>query len=408
MDEDSGHAARVCSVCTREFAKYTCPRCAVQYCGVACYKAHDAGCTEQFHREQVETALRASRAAPDDVAAMRDILKRMHAHNLDGGDDVGAGLTADGDEDAEGELTATGGADAERVARLAALAEADRVEEIELTAEERRDFERHVANGTLLRQMDRSEPWWTRVDLASISRRADGHFGCAAPAAPAMLPTVPAFSTLTSRSPPHSFRYVVLEAVVAYAYLVRLFDSEPHTDPADASTCALQLSAALSGDERRAFVSARAALASVATRCADPRTRTSAAFYAAVLSDARALCGAAGAVALSLSDLHVLLSSALESVRDTAARADAGARPTATASAAEQKRWRFALRKVLFMVSWWLSHDEHELQATCLALAGNVHEHQLSLAAHSRGRGDNGPNGHGGAAGSGVRTVRIL
>ena len=53
----SAAESRVCSVCTITFAKYTCPRCFVAYCGLGCYKRHGQGCTEAFYRDQVMESL---------------------------------------------------------------------------------------------------------------------------------------------------------------------------------------------------------------------------------------------------------------------------------------------------------------------------------------------------------------
>ena len=68
---------RVCSVCQREYSKYTCPRCNIAYCSLNCYKvqhksmqkdyyhliiilfqAHSEGCTEEFYHEHVSEELR--------------------------------------------------------------------------------------------------------------------------------------------------------------------------------------------------------------------------------------------------------------------------------------------------------------------------------------------------------------
>ena len=52
-------SSRVCGVCTRQYAKYKCPRCALQYCSLACYKRHGADCTEGFYADNAQAALQA-------------------------------------------------------------------------------------------------------------------------------------------------------------------------------------------------------------------------------------------------------------------------------------------------------------------------------------------------------------
>jgi hypothetical protein len=41
-----------CQVCGKAAAGtlYTCPRCNVRYCGLACYKGHSERCTEGFYK----------------------------------------------------------------------------------------------------------------------------------------------------------------------------------------------------------------------------------------------------------------------------------------------------------------------------------------------------------------------
>eukprot|EP00903_Cladosiphon_okamuranus_P010889 g10285.t1 len=50
--------SRVCSVCARASADYSCPRCLVGYCSSKCYKAHGSSCTEAFFRGHVERETR--------------------------------------------------------------------------------------------------------------------------------------------------------------------------------------------------------------------------------------------------------------------------------------------------------------------------------------------------------------
>eukprot|EP00752_Nemacystus_decipiens_P002452 g2309.t1 len=50
--------ARVCSVCARASADYSCPRCLIGYCSSKCYKAHGSTCTEAFFRGHVERETR--------------------------------------------------------------------------------------------------------------------------------------------------------------------------------------------------------------------------------------------------------------------------------------------------------------------------------------------------------------
>jgi hypothetical protein len=73
-----------CGVCCQHQARYTCPRCAVRYCSVACYRDHDSqgengevgSCTESFYQERVAEsfALEVKEKGRDTV----QMLNRVH------------------------------------------------------------------------------------------------------------------------------------------------------------------------------------------------------------------------------------------------------------------------------------------------------------------------------------------
>ncbi|CAN0422203.1 unnamed protein product, partial [Pylaiella littoralis] len=102
----AGGTAKVCSVCARASADYTCPRCLIGYCSSTCYKAHGSGCTEGFFRGHVEreTRLREEGAIEQGVggkgkgprearrASMVEVLKRIrHDGQPPPGGNIGSG-----------------------------------------------------------------------------------------------------------------------------------------------------------------------------------------------------------------------------------------------------------------------------------------------------------------------------
>lgn len=345
--------ARVCGVCAREFASYTCPRCAVQYCSLGCYRAHGAACTDAFQREQADSSLPAAPPGPAEREAMAGILRRLRGQSLDGEED----------SEGDGPNASPAPAEEERVHALQRLASAGELDAVELSADEQRDFERQVANGSLAKFLERTEAWWSVLAPSSVERLADGTFRSRDLRAPRMLAPLAPIGRLTSRTPAPAVRFVVLELLASYAYVHRLYDCEPSADTDDAARCLLQLSAALSGDERGAFASALAALRSVAERSMSPLTKTSREFTAASFADVRALLGAPHGAALALSDLHGLLS------------AQRG--PKAGGGAAQQ----LACRKVVFMAAWWCGQTDEALSATCAELATAVGTHLAEMAA---------------------------
>lgn len=76
MQAAGERAGRVCGVsgCERA-ARYECPRCALDYCSLECYRAHSEVCVEAFGRD-ADDSLRGVRASALDAKAVGAVLKR--------------------------------------------------------------------------------------------------------------------------------------------------------------------------------------------------------------------------------------------------------------------------------------------------------------------------------------------
>jgi HIT zinc finger len=85
-------------------SRYECPRCALAYCSVACYKHHSDACVDAFHRDTAEN-LRDVRATKEERKRMNEILQRLLAADGEGPDgrerpDLDD-LSDDGDDDSD-------------------------------------------------------------------------------------------------------------------------------------------------------------------------------------------------------------------------------------------------------------------------------------------------------------------
>lgn len=48
-----------CKICTKNKAKYTCPRCSINYCSLTCYRdRRHYKCSEKFYRDCCENAIK--------------------------------------------------------------------------------------------------------------------------------------------------------------------------------------------------------------------------------------------------------------------------------------------------------------------------------------------------------------
>nr|XP_023650900.1 zinc finger HIT domain-containing protein 2 isoform X1 [Paramormyrops kingsleyae] len=78
-DSDSGMPDRMCGLCLKEPLRYTCPRCNVPYCSVACYRSptHSV-CSEEFYKESVMQELkRTGSTEQEGRRQMQEILLRL-------------------------------------------------------------------------------------------------------------------------------------------------------------------------------------------------------------------------------------------------------------------------------------------------------------------------------------------
>jgi hypothetical protein len=68
----------VCLRCTKNFSQYTCPRCNLRYCSLACYKGHSVRCTESFARENVLEEMKDMTVSSESKQLMLEALNRIH------------------------------------------------------------------------------------------------------------------------------------------------------------------------------------------------------------------------------------------------------------------------------------------------------------------------------------------
>ncbi|MBN3309428.1 ZNHI2 protein, partial [Amia calva] len=105
-DGEGGGGGKLCGLCLSNPSLYTCPRCNVGYCGLACYRgeAH-SGCSEEFYKEcvyqQLRTLGREGEVEEEGKRRMQEILLRLRQEQ-EGGDEA----EGDADGDAEGEVEA--------------------------------------------------------------------------------------------------------------------------------------------------------------------------------------------------------------------------------------------------------------------------------------------------------------
>ena len=227
-------------MCTVQPSKYTCPRCNVAYCALACYKAHSSTCTEQFYRTHVESEVELRRREDAaDGSQRRDAAKMLLRV-----------ATFDAQAPRPWEIGADG--------RLAAASESSRGSACEAPADadthpplDRAAFERAVRAGRLAQFIQLWTPWWEKTETRVVE--LDGS------APRAAVSSVRALAGAHSPPPSPLLRYSVVDAITAYAFAARTYNGDwaydaPGAAAESSSTTAavLELSAVLDADARHA------------------------------------------------------------------------------------------------------------------------------------------------------------
>ncbi len=155
---------RVCHVCQRERARYTCPRCHSPYCGIACYKEHGVECTEGFFRDQVIGELKNERPDDDEREQVASLLAQDAAARAEDAEmlDPAANRSENALEEAAALLARVDLSDDDRVAQALSA----------LTQEQQQAFLRAVSAGQLSGSGNLRAwvPWWNMEPAAFVHR----------------------------------------------------------------------------------------------------------------------------------------------------------------------------------------------------------------------------------------------
>ena len=357
-------SVRVCSVCTTAPSKYTCPRCNVAYCALACYKAHSSACTENFYRTHVESEVELRRREDAADGSQRsdaaEMLRRVATFD--------AQAPRPWEIDADGSVAVAG--ETSRGSPRAAPAEADAHPPLDRAA-----FERAARAGRLAQFIQLWTPWWEETETRVVE--LDG-------SAPSSTCVSPLRALAGAHSPPPSplLRYSVVDAITAYAFAARTYNGDWSYDAPGAAAVVLELSAVLDADARHA--SGADAVRSTLERFARsthapngaPPSSVSRSRDAPLLPHAAAADAPLAAHALLVRDAACLLATPATVQR---ALRELGALFAAAARA--NRTLRNAARKVNFLQSW-----ASEAFSALSALSAVRAELAVEFAAHASRR----------------------
>ncbi|RKP33694.1 hypothetical protein BJ085DRAFT_20729, partial [Dimargaris cristalligena] len=201
--------------CGAQLAPYTCPKCHIRYCTLACYKNENhQQCSENFYRDQATEQLKQNQVDEAEKRKMLEILQKLS--NFD--DDIWSQI--DGDKSTD-ELS-------DRLKHLDLdRASFETIWEC-LTETEREDFyglylDPQRADPDAISEV-LWKPWWSQPSQPRISE-VDAT-DTPETLVPAIQSDIPEFRTLFPSAPHPSVIYQLASLVFSYVYVKRRFNGD--------------------------------------------------------------------------------------------------------------------------------------------------------------------------------------
>ncbi|VDL18443.1 unnamed protein product [Hymenolepis diminuta] len=160
-----------CKICVKNRAKYTCPRCSINYCSLSCYRdRRHSKCSEKFYRDCCENAIKD--LVVDDEK--RQQIECMLTHEDERAEEDYAKYESEGsDEESSSEKSLEDLT--ERIKDIDLTADNIDVDEVWklLSQEEKREFHRQIATGSIYSSVPVWTPWWQSASRKLINSFPD-------------------------------------------------------------------------------------------------------------------------------------------------------------------------------------------------------------------------------------------
>ncbi|KAH3756027.1 HIT-type Zinc finger family protein [Pelomyxa schiedti] len=226
----SGHppvsATPTCQVCSKNKAKYVCPKCRINYCSIPCYKTHNGGCTESFYRDQVMTTMKTESVSPENKSRIEEILRREQE--------------AEADDTTSSEL-------------LSVLEKLDLGDtppwEIMATMSEdsRQSFLKAIEQGSLT--MEPWSPWWRPPLIQPLSTTGEEEKPTYPSPPPECAAGIPSLTSLMgTREPSSLLGNSLLQLLYTYVYVIQVFNGDWSDVPSEACDMIMLLSPVIADD----------------------------------------------------------------------------------------------------------------------------------------------------------------
>ncbi|CAE6532445.1 unnamed protein product [Rhizoctonia solani] len=202
VEQVQAGSSNPCGICQRQFAKYTCPSCNLQYCSLVCYRAEaHSTCTETFYKSSLAEEIQSEPArSMEEKGQMLELLKRFEQESPEEDEESG---------EEDGLASRLEGIDLDKVDHdtlWGLLSEQERQKFTKILMDPAsKDSQRLLNTSELLE--GHKNPWWTLDDPSQDALP--------------MLEQVP--SSMLAGKFNHQLLFNVFHLSLTYAYTVRTF-----------------------------------------------------------------------------------------------------------------------------------------------------------------------------------------
>ncbi|KAJ5076504.1 zinc finger hit domain containing protein 2 protein fon -related [Anaeramoeba ignava] len=200
-----------CSVCRKNIAKYTCPKCSVEYCSTECYKKHSLICTESFYKESIENDLRKSKVNEE---SQKKALESLQKHSFDLIENIEDPNPNEGEEISEEEMKA-----------LKKLVNKEDLSIDDLTKSQKEAFFNALKLGKL-NDIEIYEPWWSDSSVKKNDYLIEEIKGEKKEENPKKYDKIVPLSNLIKKEPSPKLKYNLVDILYCYAYIMRMYNGE--------------------------------------------------------------------------------------------------------------------------------------------------------------------------------------
>ncbi|OON15678.1 HIT zinc finger, partial [Opisthorchis viverrini] len=225
-NQSAEFASHICGICFKQ-SHYICPRCGINYCSLACYRSEKHNqCSEAFYRDCCMDSMRNRFSDSNSRSRMLDILRREADASKTIYRDTDDSRVSNDPEDNESTESEVGSDDQDPNLDLNCDTLDTNLVWSKLPMQEKREFCRLINSGEIKNYVPLWVPWWhVKNDaIVEVDHSVDVTNNPSLHRLPPPLRLSEIFPS--GKLPHHSVVFVLLDVLLGYAFIARLYNGD--------------------------------------------------------------------------------------------------------------------------------------------------------------------------------------